>query len=101
MEIDQSMTDRSIRSSLDDHDGEDELLQIVGDRLEDGLEHGEGQHHVDEQKGVEEGGEEDAGGGAEQVADAVEELTVGQDDTRPQPVGVTVEERGEYLVRVK
>jgi hypothetical protein len=58
------------------HDGQNELLEIVGDRLENGLEHGEGEHNVDEQKGVEEGGQEDAEDGAEQIGDAVEELPI-------------------------
>lgn len=61
----------------------------MGDGLENGFEHREGEDHVDEMEGVEEGREEDAASRAEQVADAIEELTVRQNHAEPQPASIT------------
>lgn len=70
------------------HNGEDQLLEVMRHRLKNGLQHGKREHDVDEQEGVEKGREEDAAHRADQIEDAVEKLTVGQDDAGPQPTRV-------------
>lgn len=74
------------------HDGQDKLLEIVSDRLEDRFEHGEGKDDVDQQKGIEKGRNEHSGHRAGQVDHPVEELVVGENHTRPQPKRVPEED---------
>jgi hypothetical protein len=66
------------------------LRQIVCDRLQDGLEHGEREYDVNETAGVEEGRDEHATQRRHQIADTVQERTVRYHHAHPQPYRVAI-----------